>query len=136
MTLGDERSWWDLDAEAVYAALDAPPTGLDASQAAERLARVGPNRLRAPRRAHPLAILAHQFTSPLIYVLAAAAAVSLSLGDLKDAAFICGVLVINAIMLMLAVAFVDGFEGDGFSAAMWGSVAFAVMNFFAGMMLG
>jgi len=46
------------------------------------------------------------------------------------------VLVINALMLMLAAAFVDGFEIEGFSAAMWGSVAFAVMNFLAGMMLG
>ena len=46
------------------------------------------------------------------------------------------VLVINALMLMLASAFVDGFEVKGFGAAMWGSVAFAVMNFLAGMMLG
>lgn len=46
------------------------------------------------------------------------------------------VLVINALMLMLASAFVDGFEVEGFGAAMWGSVAFAVMNFLAGMMLG
>ena len=46
------------------------------------------------------------------------------------------VLVINALMLMLAAAFVDGFEIEGFSAAMWGSLAFAVMNFLAGMMLG
>lgn len=45
-------------------------------------------------------------------------------------------LVINGLMLMLAAAFVDGFEVKGFSAAMWGSVAFAVMNFVAGMMLG
>ena len=46
------------------------------------------------------------------------------------------VLVINALMLMLAAAFVDGFEIKGFSAAMWGGIAFAVMNFLAGMMLG
>ena len=45
-------------------------------------------------------------------------------------------IVINGLMLMLAAAFVDGFEIEDFSAAMWGSVAFAVMNFLAGMMLG
>ncbi len=45
------------------------------------------------------------------------------------------VLVINAIMLMIAAAFVDGFEIEGFSAAVWGSIAFAVMNFLAGMLL-
>lgn len=46
------------------------------------------------------------------------------------------ILVINALMLMIAAAFVDGFEVKGFSAAMWGSVAFAVMNFVAGMFFG
>jgi putative membrane protein len=45
-------------------------------------------------------------------------------------------LVVNALMLMLAAAFVDGFEVDDFGAAMWGSVAFSVMNFLAGMLLG
>lgn len=43
------------------------------------------------------------------------------------------VLVINALMLMLAAAFVDGFEIEGFGSAMWGSAAFALMNFLAGM---
>lgn len=43
------------------------------------------------------------------------------------------ILVINALMLMLAAAFVDGFEVKGFSSALWGSVALAVMNFVAGM---
>ncbi len=46
------------------------------------------------------------------------------------------VLVINALMLMLAAAFVDGFEVKNFRSAVWGSVAFAVMNFLAGMLLG
>lgn len=46
------------------------------------------------------------------------------------------VLVINALMLMLAAAFVDGFEIEDFSAAIWGSIAFAVMNFLAGMFFG
>ena len=46
------------------------------------------------------------------------------------------VLVINALMLMLAAAFVDGFEIEDFKAAMWGSVAFALMNFVAGMFFG
>jgi putative membrane protein len=46
------------------------------------------------------------------------------------------VFVINALMLMLAAAFVDGFEIKDFRSAVWGSVAFAVMNFLAGMLLG
>jgi len=43
-------------------------------------------------------------------------------------------LVINALMLMLAAAFVDGFEVDDFSSAVWGAVALTVMNFLVGMM--
>lgn len=46
------------------------------------------------------------------------------------------ILVINALMLMIAAAFVDGFEVKGFGPAMWGSVAFAVMNFVAAMFFG
>lgn len=46
------------------------------------------------------------------------------------------ILVINALMLMLAAAFVDGFDVDDFAAAFWGSLAFSVMNFLAGMLLG
>jgi putative membrane protein len=45
-------------------------------------------------------------------------------------------LVVNALMLMLSAAFVDGFEVEDFSAAMWGSLALTAMNFLAGMMLG
>ena len=43
-------------------------------------------------------------------------------------------LVINALMLMLAAAFVDGFEVEGFGSALWGAVALAAMNLLVGMM--
>jgi putative membrane protein len=43
-------------------------------------------------------------------------------------------LVINALMLMLAAAFVDGFEVEDFGSAFWGAVALAAMNFLLGMM--
>lgn len=38
-------------------------------------------------------------------------------------------LVVNALMLMLAAAIVDGFDVKSFKAAFWGSLALAVMNF-------
>ena len=44
-------------------------------------------------------------------------------------------LVINALMLMLAAAFVDGFEVEGFGSAMWGAVALSLMNFLVAVML-
>lgn len=46
------------------------------------------------------------------------------------------VLVVNALMLMLAAAFVDGFEVEGFGAAMWGSLGLGAMNYLVGMLLG
>jgi len=43
-------------------------------------------------------------------------------------------LVINALMLMIAAAFVDGFEVEGFGSALWGAVALAGMNLLLGIM--
>jgi putative membrane protein len=43
-------------------------------------------------------------------------------------------LVINALMLMIAAAFVDGFEVEGFGSALWGAVALAGMNLLVGLM--
>jgi putative membrane protein len=45
-------------------------------------------------------------------------------------------IVVNAFMLMIAAAFVDGFEVKGLGSAMWGSVVLSVMNFLVGRMLG
>ena len=46
------------------------------------------------------------------------------------------VFVVNALMLMLAAAFVDGFEVKGFGAALWGSLGLGAMNYLVGMFLG
>jgi putative membrane protein len=41
-------------------------------------------------------------------------------------------LVINALVLMLAAALVEGFEVEDFGAAFWGALVFAAMNVIAG----
>jgi putative membrane protein len=41
-------------------------------------------------------------------------------------------LVVNALMLMLAAAVVDGFEIEGFGPALWGSIGLAILNFLVG----
>lgn len=46
------------------------------------------------------------------------------------------VIVVNAFMLMLAAAFVDGFEVNGFGAALKGTLALALLNFVIGMFFG
>ncbi len=70
--------------------------GLTTAQAGERLDRYGYNRLPPPPQVSARQILLRQFRSPLIYILLAAAAIALSLGEVSDAIFIALVLAINA----------------------------------------
>jgi magnesium-transporting ATPase (P-type) len=87
-----------LPAEEVLARLGSSPRGLDPAEAAERLRRVGPNALPRARPATILEVFLRQFLSPLIYVLLAAAAVSLAIRHPTDAAFILAVLLVNAVI--------------------------------------
>ena len=92
------RDWFTMDLADVLDALGTATGGLSDDEAASRLEHFGPNTL--PRRKPPslLEITLRQFKSPLIYLLAIAAAVSLVIGEAKDAAFILGVLLINAVI--------------------------------------
>lgn len=71
--------------------------------------------------------LANAFIKPLLLLL------TLPITMLTFGLF---VIVVNALMLMLAAAFVDGFEVEGFGAAIWGALGLAVMNYLVGMLLG
>jgi P-type Ca2+ transporter type 2C len=62
------------------------------------LERHGPNELREEPGTSAWVLFFHQFKSPLIYVLLAAAVVAAALGETKDAAVIFGVLIINAVI--------------------------------------
>lgn len=46
------------------------------------------------------------------------------------------VFVVNALMIMLAAQFVDGFEVEGFGAAMWAAFWLWILNFGVGMLFG
>ncbi|MBT8092050.1 MAG: HAD-IC family P-type ATPase, partial [Gammaproteobacteria bacterium] len=83
---------------SVLDALSGTADGLSDDEAARRLAEHGANIL--PRRKPPtlFEILLRQFKNPLIYLLGIAAGVSLAIGEVTDAAFILGVLLINAII--------------------------------------
>ena len=72
--------------------------GLTRDEAVRRLARHGPNRLPEPPARSGLQRFLLQFHDPLIYVLVAAAAVTLWLDHRVDAAVILGVVVVNAII--------------------------------------
>ena len=72
------------------------PTGLSQAEAERRLQQYGPNLLPEPERPGLLTLFLHQFKSPFIYVLLAAALVSLALGQNINSAFIMAVLLLNA----------------------------------------
>lgn len=72
--------------------------GLASDEAARRLDRFGPNVLPKVRRHGPLIRFLLQFHHPLIYVLLAATAVTLLLGEWVDAGVIFGVVLVNAVV--------------------------------------
>jgi Ca2+-transporting ATPase len=69
--------------------------GLSSVEANAKLAQYGPNALPDVKGPSTLRIFLSQFLSPLIYILLAAALVSLALGEVNDAIFIAIVLLIN-----------------------------------------
>jgi magnesium-transporting ATPase (P-type) len=91
-----ESSWHALAADDVLQRLDSSTRGLAAEAVAARQAQYGRNELPTHRPPTLLAILLHQFLSPLIYILLAAAVVSVLLDDWVDAGFILVVVALNA----------------------------------------
>jgi hypothetical protein len=83
--------------EDVLAALGVSVgAGLSQADAIARLQAHGPNLLSRRRQAVASHILAHQFASPVVVLLAIAAAVSLAYGEVVEALAIGAVLVVNA----------------------------------------
>jgi calcium-translocating P-type ATPase len=91
-------AWHTLSTADVEARLGTSNAGLTAKDAAARLVRDGLNELAPPPTPSIMLLFLRQFNSPLIYLLVAAAVVSLGLGHHTDAAFIGVVLVVNALI--------------------------------------
>ena len=96
--LDTDRPWHAMSADAALAALDTGPQGLTSAEATRRRARFGPNELPHAKGPSLAVIFVRQFKNPLIYLLLAAALVSVVTGHAGDAAFIFIVLLINAIV--------------------------------------
>ncbi|MGF1658543.1 MAG: HAD-IC family P-type ATPase [Rubrimonas sp.] len=90
--------WHALSADDALRALGAAPSGLDEGEVARRRDAIGPNRLPEPPRRGPLRRFLAQFDNLLIYVLLAAAAVTLWLGHVVDACVILAVVLVNAVI--------------------------------------
>lgn len=73
-----------------------PETGLSQQEAEHRQKRYGPNKLKEAKKKTLWAILWDQINTPVAYLLAAAAVLSFSFGDILEGSAIVVVLIINA----------------------------------------
>ena len=92
------RAWHAVSAAEALAALGSDVNGLSDTEARQRLAAHGANRLPEQRSEGPLQRLVAQFRNPLIYTLLAAAAISVGIGHGTDAMVIAAVVLVNALI--------------------------------------
>lgn len=90
--------WHTLTGEQALAHLASREEGLHDAEVAERLARIGPNRLPPPKRPSPLKRFFAQFHNVLIYVLLAASVVTALLGHWVDFFVILAVVFVNSLI--------------------------------------
>ena len=113
-TSHDERTWWAEDSAAVVSELGSRAgAGLSAEESARRLEEYGPNELVSDPVRPPVLIFLSQFANTMIVVLLIAAAVTVVIGDLKDAIVISAIVVLNA-----AIGFVQEFRAERAMAAL------------------
>ena len=88
-----------LPAAEALALLDvSAATGLGDEEIKRRTRTYGPNTIVSRRRISALAIFAHQFQSPVVYLLAVAAALAFYFGELEEGSAIAAVLAVNALI--------------------------------------
>ena len=88
-------------AQEVLSDLGSGVTGLSESEAARRLASDGENALKEKEPPTRLQLFLAQLKDPMIYVLLAAAVISVALGEFSDAVIILGVVLLNAVVGMV-----------------------------------
>ena len=95
-----KTSYWSRSAAEVAAELASGPTGLTSDRAASRLAAAGSNRVDDARK-NALRLLLRQFESPLVLILAFAAAISLVLQQWVDAGVILAIVLGSSFLSFL-----------------------------------
>ena len=98
MTQMPDNSFHSKSVEIVLKKLSSGINGLSQKEAKTRLQDFGPNELLEKRAKNPILIFLKQFHSSLIYILLAAAAISLFIGHVVDVYVILAVILINAII--------------------------------------
>jgi len=103
-----DTAWHSLEEQELLERVQSSKEGLAQSQANDRVAEVGPNSLEAEEGTSALKLLLRQVKSPLIYLLFAAAILSLVAGKNVDAGVILMVIVLNT-----TLGFVQEWRAEG-----------------------
>jgi Ca2+-transporting ATPase len=93
-----KRQWQSLTIEETIEALEANPEGLHVPEAEARLEKFGFNEIKEERKVSIWELLISQVKNPLVYVLVAAAIISLAAGEAIDAIVIAVVIIINTLI--------------------------------------
>ena len=91
-------NWYQQSTKEIFHHLGTSESGLPDEEARVRLGQHGPNKLAEAENISKLAILVHQFTSPLIYILLIAGVVTVFLREFIDAGVIFAVVILNAVI--------------------------------------
>jgi len=112
--------WHATSADRVVERVDSAAEGLTVAEASDRLAAHGPNRIGVTSDVSLLGLLVEQFRSALVYVLVAAAVISLAVGlvpgnepNYTDAALILVILLVNGLF-----GFVQNYQAERSMAAL------------------
>ena len=87
---------WAHTQNEVLAILKSGDDGLTEEEALQRLSVYGENEIRARRHTLAIIILGRQFMSPLIFILVAAAGITVALNELVETFVIILAVVVNA----------------------------------------
>ncbi|ABS28042.1 HAD-IC family P-type ATPase [Anaeromyxobacter sp. Fw109-5] len=91
-------AWHALASAEALARLGTSEAGLVPQEAADRLARCGPNLLARDEGPGPIRILLRQLHEPIVYLLLASSALAMALGKPVDGAVVLGAVVVNALI--------------------------------------
>lgn len=84
--------------ESIYEHLDTTADGLSAAEAEKRLAKYGPNELKAKKKKTPFFMFLDQFKDFMILILIGAAIVAGIIGELTDTLVIIAIVIANAVI--------------------------------------
>ena len=88
--------WHSFSADESFSKMDVSREGLDSDESEKRFNFYGPNNLPEGKKITLRQIILNQLINPLIFILIAAAVVSLVIGEAKDAIFIFIVIILNS----------------------------------------